>query len=96
MTIELKKFGTTLTSRQLGKEAFSAFTPTLEEVSEDESVIVDFNGVNTFSPSWGDEFLTQLHNKYGKKLLLKNTDNLSVKATLRTLEETNNMKFIVE
>ena len=96
MIIELKKFGTTLTSRQLGKEAFSAFTPTLKEIPKDELVIVDFNGVNTFSPSWGDEFLTQLHNKYGKKLSLKNTDNLSVKATLKTLEDTNNIKFIVE
>lgn len=96
MIIELKKFGTTLTSRQLGREAFSAFTPVLKEIPEDESVIVDFNGVNTFAPSWGDEFLTQLHHKYGKKLSLKNTDNLSVKATLKTLEEANGIKFIIE
>lgn len=96
MRIELKKFGTTLTSRQLGKEAFSAYAPVLKELAENEIVEIDFSGVNTFSPSWGDEFLTQLHYKYGKKLKMLNTQNPSVKATLSILETTNGIKFIVK
>lgn len=87
MKIELKKFGTTLTSRQLGKEAYSAFKPNLPEIKEEEQVEVDFSGVDTFSPSWGDEFLTPLQDKFGDKLVLINTkDNLSVKVTLELLE----------
>lgn len=96
MIIELKKFGTTLTSRQAGKEALSAFDFILKNVPKNESVIVDFEGVNTFSPSWGDEFLTPLLKERGKNLKLKNTDNPSVKATLEILEETNEVKFNIE
>ncbi|MDO8668324.1 MAG: DUF4325 domain-containing protein [bacterium] len=93
MIIKLGKFGATLTSRQLGKEALSAFRPSLSGAGGEEVVEVDFNGVNTFSPSWGDEFLTPLVKKYGKKLILKRSDNASVIATLEFLEEINNYKF---
>lgn len=93
MIIELKKFGTTLTSRQAGKEALLAFQPLLKTISKNEIIIIDFSGVNTFSPSWGDEFLTPLLSKYGETIRLKNIDNPSVKATLEILEETNEIKF---
>lgn len=93
MTIALKKFGTTLTSRPSGKEAFLAYAPLLKSIAQNEAVIVDFEGVNTFSPSWGDEFLVKLHSLYGKRLALKTTDNLSVRETIKILEETNNMEF---
>lgn len=96
MKISLKKFGTTLTSRQSGKEAFAAFGPSLQGVSEDEIIEVDFEGVITFAPSWGDEFLRPLIKKYDGKIVLKNTENLSVLATLSILEEVNKMKFQVE
>lgn len=93
MIIELKKFGITLTSRQAGKEALSAFGFTLKNILKDEPVVIDFSGVDTFSPSWGDEFLTPLASQYGERLELRNTDNPSVKATLEILEETNGVKF---
>ena len=93
MKIEIKKFGTTLLSRQTGKEAAAAFRPSLENVSETETVEVDFAGVITFSPSWGDEFLRPLHEKYQNKLILMNTENPSVKATLELLEEIGKFKF---
>lgn len=93
MIIELKKFGTTLISRQTGKEAFLAFQPALKKVKNGEAVEIDFAGVLTFSPSWGDEFLTPLLERYGEKLLLKNTSNPSVKVTLEMLQESLNKKF---
>lgn len=96
MVIELKKFGTTLISRQAGKEALSAFAFNLKNISKNELIIVDFSGVNTFSPSWGDEFLTPLLKERGKNLKLKKTDNPSVKASLEILEETNEVKFNIE
>jgi len=85
MTISLKKFGTTLNGRQFGKESFAAFEPSLKGVKDDEQVIVDFEGVVTFTPSWGDEFLGALLNRFGGRLLLKNTENPSVQATLKML-----------
>lgn len=87
MIIFLKKFGTTLTSRQLGQEAFKAFSPNLKTVSKNERIEVDFSGVITFSPSWGDEFLTPLLERFGERVVLVNTDNSSVKATLELLRD---------
>ena len=93
MKIELKKFGTTLISRQNGREAFAAFQPQLTGLSENENLELDFDGVITFSPSWGDEFLSPLVKQYGPRLILMNTGNLSVKATLELLEKINRILF---
>lgn len=93
MIIQLKKFGTTLISRQSGKEAFLAFQPALKSTEDKEVVEVDFDGVSTFSPSWGDEFLTPLLIEYGQRLILTNTSNSSVKATIEILEESTGKSF---
>ena len=93
MIIELKKFGTTLISRQTGREAFSALQSLLRDVKADEIVEINFDSILTFSPSWGDEFLTPLLNKYGNRLILKDTSNPSVQATLDMLEKIIGKKF---
>lgn len=94
MVMKLKKFGTTLTSRDSGREAYNAAQSLLALLKEKEELILDFNGVNTFSPSWGDEFVINLHNKYKDRLVLLNTKkNASVIATLDLLSEINNIKF---
>jgi len=87
MTIFLRKFGTTLNGRQFGKESFAAFESSLRSVKSDEKIIVDFEGVITFTPSWGDEFLNPLFNRFGERLVLENTENPSVRATLKLLEK---------
>jgi hypothetical protein len=93
MKIELKKFGTTLISRQNGREAFTAFQTQLSALAENENLELDFDGVITFSPSWGDEFLSPLLKKYDTRLILMNTSNPSVKATLELLESINQQPF---
>ena len=89
----MKKFGTTLISRQNGREAFAAFQPQLSALVESENLELDFEGVITFSPSWGDEFLSPLLKQYGSRLILMNTSNPSVKATLELLEKINQATF---
>lgn len=93
MIIEIKKFGTTLISRQTGKEASLASQSLFINLKDDETIEVNFEGVLTFSPSWGDEFLTPLIEKYGDRLILKNTTNPSVKATLEILQTNNGKQF---
>ena len=90
MRIELKKFGTTLISRQAGSEALKAFQSTLRDIKPDEAVEIDFSGVLTFSPSWGDEFLSPLMDQFGGRLVLLASDNMSVQATLKLLQEIKN------
>ena len=95
MKLKLEKFGKTLISRELGSEAFKAFQPTLRELSKDEELEVDFSGILTLSPSWADEFLSPLLNQFGNSLILLPTDNLSVHATIRVLQEANKQLFKV-
>jgi len=84
MKIDIKKFGITLVSRPAGKEAWLAFQPTLNEINSNEKIIVDFEGVVVLTPSWADEFLTPLKQKF-REVDLINTNNPSVKATLAIL-----------
>ena len=93
MKLQLEKFGTTLLSRELGSEAFKALQPTLRELPKGEELEIDFSGVLTLSPSWADEFLSPLLVQLGDKLILLPSDNLSVHATLRILQEANKRSF---
>lgn len=83
-TIYLKKFGNVLISRPAGLEAFNAIRPGLKS---DEQIEINFDDVLTITPSWLDEFLTQLTNFNGGKVDLLPTQNASVLATLPVLGE---------
>lgn len=87
MIIQLKKFGNILVSRPAGKEAWLAFQPTLNQISEGEEIVVDFAHVAVLTPSWADEFLTPLKKRFSGRVKLQNIDNSSVAATLAILEE---------
>ena len=96
MTLKLKNFGQTLISRELGSEAFKAFQPTLRELPKDEVLEIDFSGVLTLSPSWADEFLTPLLNQLDARFILLPSDNLSVHATVKILQEANKRQFNIK
>jgi len=87
MKIELKKFGDLLTSRQDGKEALAAIEQQLQTLSENSVIEIDSDGVITFTPSWADEFLTKLVERFGTRVILINTKNPSVIATLSILKK---------
>ena len=93
MKLQLEKFGKTLISRELGSEAFKAFQSTLRELPKAEQLEIDFSGVLTLSPSWADEFLSPLLNLICERLVLLPSDNLSVQATLKILQEANGKSF---
>lgn len=83
MLIELKKFGDILTSREAGREALSAFLPTLKPVDKNEEITIDFQGVSVLTPSWADEFIRPIIEKYVKRVVFINDTNPSVQAALR-------------
>lgn len=85
MIIQVKKFGKTLVSRPTGKEAWLAFQPVLNEASTNEKIVVDFADVVVLTPSWADEFLTPLKERFGERVTLQTIDNPSVAATLAIL-----------
>ena len=93
MIIKLEKFGTTLVSRPNGKEAFLVVKKILNDLKGNEIIEVDFEGVLTLTPGWADEVLTPLLNTYEDRLVLKNTENLSAKATIEMLQTISGKQF---
>lgn len=94
MLIELKKFGQTLTSRDDGREALAAFKPSLNAISPGEAVEISFEGVNTLSPSWADEFIIVLAKMFPGKLRLRKDINPSVTATMSMLGDIHKLDFM--
>ena len=89
MKIQMKKFGDFLSSRPAGKEAYlSAQAYIFPSIDESGDIELDFEGVSVLAPSWADEFVTPLAEKWGDRLHCVNTDNPSVKATLEFLKKT--------
>ncbi len=93
MIIELKKFGTTLTSRDDGKGAYNAIQVLLRSLKNKEELIIDFKDVYAFSPSWGDEFLTNLYKKYKNRLVLLNTEKSISNCNVRYTDRNKQYKF---
>jgi len=93
MKIELKKFGEMLVSRPAGREAFLALSAYItRDVSKDELIEIDFEGVKVLIPSWADEVITKLAEQFPHIKLL-NTENSSVQATLKTLRKYSGLKI---
>lgn len=93
MKIYLNKFGNILISRQAGREAFAALQTQINTIQNNENLEMDFDGVITFSPSWADEFLSPLLKQYRDRLILINSTNPSVIATIGLLEKVNKISF---
>lgn len=87
MRISLKKFGNILTSRPAGKEAYLAYQPSLNQLTDKEIMEIDFEGVSVLTPGWADEFITSLVNQYKNRVVLLDSNNLSVQATLSLLKK---------
>ncbi len=81
-TIYLKKFGKVLVSRPAGLESFSAIRPILDA---NRQVQIDFEDVLSVTPSWFDEFLTNLAKYIKGEVTLLPTENASVLAMLPVL-----------
>jgi len=83
MKLELKKFGTTLSSRPSAKEAWASTQAyILNDLKPNEKIELDFAGVEVLTPSWADEFIFALKTKYPKQVILLPSDNKSVQISL--------------
>lgn len=85
MKIELKKFGTVLTSRPAGKEAYLVARAYSVPKEGQEKIEIDFSGVEVLTPSWADEFITPLFADFPGRIVLLPSNNASVKATLEII-----------
>lgn len=87
MKIEMQKFGTILNSRPSGREAFLRAVQIINGSPKSDEIILDFLGVEILTPSFADEFLHLLRDKYiGRVIKLENTESATVKETLKSIE----------
>lgn len=86
MRLELQKFGTNLSSRPAGKEAYLGAKAYTLPKDEKETIEIDFTGVEVLTPSWADEFITPLMNERPGRVTLLPTENASVKAALEIIQ----------
>ncbi|GBR76464.1 protein DUF4325 [Candidatus Termititenax persephonae] len=55
----------------------------LSDLKPQEEIVIDFAGVDVLTPSWADEFITQIKEQYAdNKLVFANDGNPTVKETL--------------
>ena len=87
MVIPISNFGDTLMSRPAGREAFlMAKAYVFNEIKENDDIVLDFDGIKVLAPSWADEFITGIKREYSNKVQFVNTENPSVKATLKIID----------
>lgn len=91
MKIDLGKFGEMLVSRPAGRDAYLTLEAyQLRGLPTDEIIEVDFSGVKVLTPSWADEVVSPLAQRY-KNTRLLNVSNASVQATLQILKKYSNL-----
>jgi Fe-S cluster assembly iron-binding protein IscA len=57
-----------------------------KELKNNDDIILDFDKIKVLTPSWADEFITGIKAEYTNTVQYLNTENPSVKASLRAIE----------
>jgi Fe-S cluster assembly iron-binding protein IscA len=87
MVINVNNFGDILLSRPAGREAFlMAKAYVFKELKNNDDIILDFDKIKVLTPSWADEFITGIKTEYTNTVQYLNTENPSVKASLKAIE----------
>lgn len=89
MKIEMKKFGELLNGRPAGREAALRLFQIVNGSRDDDEIILDFEDVKILTPSFADEFLNIIKERYSrtKKIQIKNTETTVVKETLKAINQ---------
>jgi Fe-S cluster assembly iron-binding protein IscA len=87
MVVDINNFGDILLSRPAGREAFlMAKAYVFKELKNNDDIILDFDKIKVLTPSWADEFITGIKAEYTNTVQYLNTENPSVKASLKAIE----------
>jgi hypothetical protein len=86
MLVKVSNFGDILMSRPAGREAFlMAKAYVFNTVKPNDDIVLDFNDIKVLAPSWADEFIMGVKSTFTNNLQYINTENPSVKASLKTV-----------
>jgi hypothetical protein len=88
MVVPVVNFGEILMSRPAGREAFLlAKAYVFKNISKNDTITLDFDGIKVLAPSWADEFISGIKSEHPNDIQYTNTENPSVKASLKTVLE---------
>lgn len=74
MIILMSKFNTVLNGRPAAREAALRIQQIVNGSADKEGVVLDFSGVEVLTPSYADELMRTLNEKYGsEKVIITNT-----------------------
>lgn len=62
-----------------------------KDISKEEEIIIDFDGIKLLTPSWADEVITKLGENHPLKA--ENASNPTVRSTIKTLTEYSGVKI---
>jgi len=86
MVVKISNFGDILMPRPAGREAFlMAKAYVFRETNKTDEIVLDFNDVKVLAPSWAEEFISGIKSEYSNAIQYINTENPSVKASLKTV-----------
>ena len=81
------KFGTLVKGRPTGREAALRIVQIINGSAGQEDIVLNFAGVEILTPSFADEILHTLWNKYGvERVKIENTTTSTVADSIRAIE----------
>ena len=87
MTVQMIKFGKLLNGRPAGKEAALRIVQIINGSAGQEDIVLDFSEVEILTPSFADEVMHALADKYGaKRIKTENTNTPTVVEVLDAVE----------
>ena len=89
MIIQMGKFGKLLNSRPAGKEVALRIFQIINGAVENKEIVLDFAGVEILTPSFADELIHQLKERYKEDKIIKtvNAETSTVKDVLGIIEK---------
>ena len=89
MIIQMGKFGKLLNSRPTGKEVALRMFQIINGAVEDKEIVLDFSGVEILTPSFADELIHQLKERYKENKIVKivNAKTSTVKDVLEIIKK---------
>jgi hypothetical protein len=86
MTITMTKFGTVLNGRPSAREAVLRLHQIINGSADREDVVLDFGGVEVLTPSYADELLRGLSEKYTRSKIKIENGSSAVLEVIETVE----------
>ena len=89
----LENFGSVLSGREDGAQAYLRLKTMLEKLPNGDVLVVDLSGVKMLNPSYADETIGEAFVKFPGKIRVNGTISLGVDRSLAEVEKSRNISI---